>query len=350
MTYSGIHIPTIKSEIINGLDVGNVLSYDLPADLPDNSLIYVTILPYNTDGIATGCSEESFTTENIIILPNCTTLNSPLNGALDVSVATDLSWDAVSDAIGYVLNVGSTPGGSDILNGFDVGNVSIYDLGTDLPENSMIYVTIVPYNTDGAAIGCFEERFTTEDLIIPPNCTSLISPSDGLTGVRIDTGLMWNAVQGAEGYLVTIATTSGGTDILDALDVGNNVFYDLETILPEDTRIYVTITAYNADGLASGCTEQSFETQSIRDRIPRFFTPNNDGDNDFWIIPNEFDVVQEVLIFNRYGKILDKISNTTTQMSWDGTYNGAFLPSSDYWYSIQLKDGEVLSGHFSLKR
>ncbi|MDP5082051.1 MAG: T9SS type B sorting domain-containing protein, partial [Winogradskyella sp.] len=278
------------------------------------------------------------------------TLNSPLNGSIDVSVTTDLSWDAVSNATGYLLNVGSASGVSDILNGLDVGNVLTYDLSTDLPENSIIYVTIVPYNTDGSAIGCFEESFTTEDLIIPPNCTSLISPSDGLIGVNIDTGLMWNAVWNATGYLVTIATTSGGTDILNAFDVGNVVFYDLETILPEDTRIYVTITAYNADGLASGCTEQSFETQSIRDRIPRFFTPNNDGDNDFWIVPNEFNVVEEVLIFNRYGKILDKISNSTSQMRWDGTYNGAFLPSSDYWYSIQLKDGEVINGHFSLKR
>ena len=35
---------------------------------------------------------------------------------------------------------------------------------------------------------------------------------------------------------------------------------------------------------------------------------------------------------------------------WDGTYLGQQMPSADYWYSIQLEDGRIFKGHFSLKR
>jgi gliding motility-associated-like protein len=39
-----------------------------------------------------------------------------------------------------------------------------------------------------------------------------------------------------------------------------------------------------------------------------------------------------------------------TGWAWNGTFNGAPLPSDDYWYSIKLEDGREIKGHFSLIR
>ncbi|MBO4529389.1 MAG: T9SS type B sorting domain-containing protein [Paludibacteraceae bacterium] len=37
--------------------------------------------------------------------------------------------------------------------------------------------------------------------------------------------------------------------------------------------------------------------------------------------------------------------------SWDGTYNGRPLPSTDYWYTINIPEiDRVYSGHFTLIR
>ena len=37
--------------------------------------------------------------------------------------------------------------------------------------------------------------------------------------------------------------------------------------------------------------------------------------------------------------------------SWDGTYNGRPLPSTDYWYTINIPEiDRVFSGHFTLIR
>ncbi|WP_181897604.1 T9SS type B sorting domain-containing protein, partial [Winogradskyella eximia] len=285
-----------------------------------------------------------------LVLPNCTTLNSPSSGSTNVLVNTDLFWNAVSNATGYILTVGTSSGGNDIVNSLDMGNVLTYNLPADLPEDSTIYVSIIPYSADGDATGCTEESFTTEDLLVLPNCTTLNSPSSGSTNVLVNTDLFWNAESNATGYILTVGTSSGGNDIVNSLDMGNVLTYNLPADLPEDNTIYVSIIPYNSDGNAIGCSEESFTTESYKEVVPQFFTPNDDGVNDFWIVPNEFNNVSEVIIFNRYGKTMNKMDNSSTGWSWSGNYNGKLLPSSDYWYSILYKDGKILRGHFSLVR
>ncbi len=82
--------------------------------------------------------------------------------------------------------------------------------------------------------------------------------------------------------------------------------------------------------------------------IPRFFTPNSDGFNDFFELRGieEFGE-SEINIFDRYGKLLKSSKNVP--FSWNGTYRGKFLPTNDYWYQIII-DGEEFTGHFTLKR
>ncbi|MGA1227376.1 MAG: T9SS type B sorting domain-containing protein [Tamlana sp.] len=83
----------------------------------------------------------------------------------------------------------------------------------------------------------------------------------------------------------------------------------------------------------------------------KFFTPNNDGFNDFWQIigvSDSFQANSRILVFDRYGKLLKQISSL--QDGWDGTFNGAPLPTDDYWFKLNLEDGREYSGHFTLKR
>ncbi|OUR91170.1 hypothetical protein A9Q87_11920, partial [Flavobacteriales bacterium 34_180_T64] len=145
-----------------------------------------------------------------------------------------------------------------------------------------------------------------------------------------------------------VGTTSGGTDILNALDVGNVLTYDLAGDLPDNAVIYVSIVPYNGDGSALGCLEESFTTEEGCAPPPDFFTPNNDGYHDYWIVPNDCGMIKEILIFDRYGKLLKQLINQYVYLGWDGIYNNAQMPSSDYWYIIQYEDGKILKGHFSL--
>ncbi len=85
---------------------------------------------------------------------------------------------------------------------------------------------------------------------------------------------------------------------------------------------------------------------------PKFFTPNNDGYNDYWSIKgvNEtFNSKSIIYIFDRYGKLIKQWVPYLNQ-GWDGTYNGTPLPADDYWFTLKLEDGREAKGHFSLKR
>ena len=333
-------------DILNTLDVGNVLTYDVSVDLPDNTEIFVTIIPYSLGGDAIGCSEESFSTENLIVPPLCTSLINPLTGDTNVSISTSLTWSASSNATGYKLLIGTNSGATDILNNLDVGNVLSYDFDADLQDNTIFFVKIIPYNMDGNALGCAEESFTTE--IIPPPCTSLKSPLNGETNVPIAANLTWFPVDKATGYNLSVGTISGGNDIVNNLDVGNVLTYNLISYFPENTEIFVNLTPYDDSGNATSCNEQSFITETLSTVPPSFFTPNNDGQNDRWIVPNSVNKIATVYIFDRYGKLLKELRDVPS--GWDGTYNNQSLPNGDYWFKIVYLDGKILNGHFSLVR
>ncbi|WP_282123215.1 T9SS type B sorting domain-containing protein [Algibacter mikhailovii] len=286
---------------------------------------------------------------SILTVPDCTKLSIPLAGNTNVTLGIDLSWHPVSTATGYRLTVGTISGGYDILNDFNVGFSSSYNLPEYLPKNSTIYVKIIPYNLNGDAISCTEESFKTKESVIIPECTNLRFPLDGATNVPVDTNLSWNPVFNITGYIITLETFTTGTEVLNRIDVGNTNTYIIPADLPENTIIYVIITPYNLDGEGLDCIEETFTTGEEGIHIPpKFFTPNNDSINDYWIVPNPINNVADVFIYDRYGKLLKHIVNLPK--GWDGTINGSAMPANDYWYHIIYKNNKELKGHFSLVR
>ncbi len=89
---------------------------------------------------------------------------------------------------------------------------------------------------------------------------------------------------------------------------------------------------------------------------PKFFTPNGDGIHDAWnILGIETLTDPVVFIFDRYGKLLKQLDETT--IGWDGTFNGRPMPSSDYWFRLEYSRDEggalvanTIRTHFTLKR
>lgn len=89
--------------------------------------------------------------------------------------------------------------------------------------------------------------------------------------------------------------------------------------------------------------------------FPNFFTPNDDGVNDFWNVKGINDNSYRgsiIHIYDRFGKIVANINPLST--GWNGYYNGQQLPATDYWFTAQLKNSDGTfrnrKGHFSLIR
>ncbi|HPT21159.1 MAG TPA: HYR domain-containing protein [Bacteroidales bacterium] len=85
--------------------------------------------------------------------------------------------------------------------------------------------------------------------------------------------------------------------------------------------------------------------------VTDIITPNNDGFNDTWKIKNiELFPDAEVLVFNRWGKLVFKTRNISAN-EWDGTFDGKILPTDSYHYVLHLNDGsEPRSGVISIIR
>lgn len=365
--------------------------------------------------------------------PSCVAITSPVSGTADVSSST-ITWASEINATGYNISVGTTPGGTDVLNNFDLGNVLTYNL-TGLLGGTTYYVTVYPYNDNGVATGCTEINFTTCDVAsIPfneefetittgiPSCwgiagttttagyhfssyatgnvgrglrfdsylnstgrtselttpvidastvTSLrlnfyyknptggnfevlISSDGGATYTSLETGLVnttnwtlksyvvtshissnvkvkflgtsnwgsgdayvyldgvvleeipatapacvtltspvngavnvsnatlvWPANPDATGYYITVGTSAGASDVLNNFDAGNVLTYQLSNLVG-GTTYYVTITPYNSFGTATGCTESNFTTcDELGD-----FSENFDGLTATGLIPD----------------------------------------------------------------
>jgi len=104
-------------------------------------------------------------------------------------------------------------------------------------------------------------------------------------------------------------------------------------------------TAYMND--KNGCLPDKREFFVLD--YPKYFTPNNDGINDFWKINYlQFQPNAVITIFNQFGKVIFNSKEKTS--GWDGSYNSEPLPSTDYWFVLTLEDGRIIKGHFALKR
>ena len=100
---------------------------------------------------------------------------------------------------------------------------------------------------------------------------------------------------------------------------------------------------------SGGCS--SLTTTVMVIGYPVYFTPNGDGIHDYWNVIGLNQATARLFIFDRYGKLLKQLS--PVGMGWDGTYNGARMPSSDYWFLLEYQHNgtpKEFRAHFSLKR
>jgi gliding motility-associated-like protein len=340
-------------ELLPETDLGNITSYTLPASMPLLQQIFVRVTPYNENGDQpVSCGQLSFRTRGSNI-PQCTEIINPRDGDQLVSVTANITWLREFNAEGYIMTIEEkNPGGVRIVDNLDVGGGTNFK-PPNFMGNTRYFVTLTPYNDLGMPMNCSAISFTTAEAPDPPDCTILASPVNGATDVPLDTTLRWDAVSGARGYIISVGTEPGDADIINRADVGNTTTFTFPDALPQGERLYVRIVPYSNWGQAEGCGQQSFTTTQTlitpdTVSIPKFFTPNNDGFNDLWIVQSTPEVtIDKIFIFNRFGKLIKQIE---ANQPWDGSFNGKPLASDSYWYKVETSGGGEVTGYFLLKR
>ena len=137
--------------------------------------------------------------------------------------------------------------------------------------------------------------------------------------------------------LITITGNGNYSYSIDGVNFQNTPFFNLPE--PGEYRIYIK-EEY------CGTISDTFFAISY----PKFFTPNNDGDNDTWSAKGMENYPNAVIyIYDRYGKLITSL--TPRNLEWNGTFNERALPSEDYWFVSKINTYiPEQKGHFSLKR
>jgi gliding motility-associated-like protein len=142
---------------------------------------------------------------------------------------------------------------------------------------------------------------------------------------------------------ITVSVTGGTGTLLYQLD--DEGFQESNVFTGVSAGLH-TVTVIDTQG----CTYLTIEVLVID--YPPFFTPNGDGFNDTWnIFSLNGQTNVKIYIFDRYGKLLKQIS--PQGQGWDGRFNGAELPSTDYWFTVDYLENEqpkTFKAHFSLIR
>ncbi|MBG0860477.1 MAG: gliding motility-associated C-terminal domain-containing protein [Bacteroidales bacterium] len=111
------------------------------------------------------------------------------------------------------------------------------------------------------------------------------------------------------------------------------------------------IRAYNAGNVNYNAAEilAPVEVFSTHRYIMHLFTPNNDGINDYWELP-DMDVwgKSNVKVYNRWGKLVFAKDNYDNL--WDGTSNGNPLPEGAYYFVIKTENSGTITGTVNIIR
>lgn len=168
---------------------------------------------------------------------------------------------------------------------------------------------------------------------------TLVTASTPMT-VRADAGPIMELVQ-----TITVHVQGGS----------GNFMYQLDNDPWQDSPIFGNVREIGMHTISvrdlDGCADVTVPVQVLT--YPPFFTPNNDGFNDYWTIQDlPYPLRSTIYIYDRYGKLLVVLD--PNGVGWDGNFHGRPMPASDYWFKLEYIDyneqPQTFRAHFSLKR
>jgi hypothetical protein len=208
-----------------------------------------------------------------VLAPSCAT-NLIATTNTCGNLTTVLSWDPVTIATGYKLTVGTTPGGTNVLNNQDIGLITSYFFPIQNP-NTTYYWTVVPYNLAGIATGCTQNMYATK--LNTCYCTPFTGAVDGFGIVNVTLGSINNTTRleptNYGNYSDQIANTSQGTSQSIAITLNTDAYSYFTNVWVDWNN---DIDFEDAGELMySGISGTGINTQDISFNIPVAATAGN---------------------------------------------------------------------------
>ena len=196
-------------------------------------------------------------------------------------------------------------------------------------------------STDTAIV--FYEKITAQ-----PDVAALT-----LTDTLLDIFILGNDEVAANGWDVRISERPKKGEVKIDAD-GIATYRPYPNVFGEDAFEYEICSMTCPDVCSNATVQLIMENTNIAASecfVPNLISPNNDGENDVFIVPcaAAFEG-SELVVFNRYGTPI--YQNPNYQNDWSGTYNDEPLPVGTYFYQLSLNDEKrtVLQGYVAVLR
>lgn len=236
---------------------------------------------------------------------NCTSIRTAIT--IQVSTAPNVQDEVVGicENTGVTIHAGISNATYLWSTGATTQTIIIWDAGTYTVEITNSF-------------GCSATKTITATLYPLPRFDTVLVENDQITIVPLNTGDFEYSIDGVTYFSSPQFTiTEGG--------------------------LY---TAYIREIHDCGYRSKDFVVVSI----PNYFTPNNDGTNDFWSVKGaQYYPKATTVIFDRHGQLITTLRQNN--LLWDGTFHNEKLPSTDYWFVTEIPETQqIIKGHFSLIR
>jgi|GEM_PF-1429116 len=227
---SNYHLSQTSPCIGKGADLSAIVTTDIDGNTRPGSA-----------GFSLGACEYGITP----VVPAAPVLSAPVSGATDVAIAPALTWNPVSAATSYSVQLSTVSSfATTIVNQTGIPSTSYTASG--LSNNSTYFWRVNATNANGAGNWSSPGHFTTVAGTIP--CPIVLWwPSNSATGVVINPSLTWSEVPEALSYAVQISIVSDfATTIIHQTGITTSSYE--ANILANNTTYYWRVNVTNANG------------------------------------------------------------------------------------------------------
>jgi titin len=240
--------------------------------LASSTTYYWRVNATNPGGTSTWATKSNFTTA--IASPALPVLISPTNGASSQAVTVVMSWNAVTGATSYTLQVSSDSTFASPSIYYQSGLVYAAQTVTGLSNNTNYYWHVSATNAGGTSDWSATYRFATIQLT--PSTPTLTFPANGATNQPSGISFSWNSVVGATSYSLQVSTDP---NFVTSNYYQGGLLATSQTVtgLAANTVYYWRANATNAGGTSAWSVKADFTTAVSVSGIPNLVSPANNA-------------------------------------------------------------------------